>query len=69
MPLYTQGSAAPELPVTDALAASILTIPISASMSLSDAEAAMDAFGELYRASLKTAGATVRVAPTGGEAP
>lgn len=53
MPLYTQGNAAPQLPVTDALAASILTLPISASMDQDQAAAVADHFAELYRANLR----------------
>jgi len=53
MPLYTQGNRAPELPVTDALAASILTLPISASMGPEQAEAVAEIFAEVYRAGLR----------------
>ncbi|MBK9517849.1 MAG: DegT/DnrJ/EryC1/StrS family aminotransferase [Anaeromyxobacter sp.] len=69
MPLYTQGNAAPELPVTDALAASVMTLPISASMTLADAEDVMTAFAEVYRAALRPAAAAPRSAGLRLEAP
>jgi dTDP-4-amino-4,6-dideoxygalactose transaminase len=53
MPLYTRGSQPPELPVTEALRSSILTLPISASMTMDQACAVADIFADVYRANLR----------------
>jgi len=53
MPLYTRGAAPADLPVTEALRFSILTLPISASMTLEHARAVVDGFATQYRAHLR----------------
>ena len=47
MPLYNENKTSPYLPVTEKLAQSILTLPISASMIKSDAEYVIDQFTKI----------------------
>lgn len=53
MPLYARGAISPALPVTEALRFAILTLPISASMTVGQADLVAEAFAEVYRESVR----------------
>jgi dTDP-4-amino-4,6-dideoxygalactose transaminase len=49
MPLYVNGGAPQSLPTTERMAAKCVTLPISASMTLADADDVLDSFEAVYR--------------------
>lgn len=54
MPLYCQDSSPPSLPHTEAVGKSTLTLPISSSMTIQDAQYAVDQFQSVLQAMIKS---------------